>query len=194
MTNASTIILARHGQHREVGRVLSGRSEIELDATGEAQADAIARRLTGARPDAIYASPRRRTIDTARPLAAATGLAISAEAALDEVDFGAFTGRSFDALEEDAAWRHWNAARDVARCPGGETMAEAVARAVHFLASRPPGVTLCVSHCDIIRGVVAHYLGLDLSRVFQLGCDPGSLTTLVLEGEEARLVTLNERP
>ena len=72
-------------------------------------------------------------------------------------------------------------------------MAEAVARAVEFVAGLGEGVTLCVSHCDVIRGVVAHYLAMPMERIFQLGCDPGSVTTLVLEDEGVRLVGLNER-
>lgn len=72
-------------------------------------------------------------------------------------------------------------------------MGEAVARAVGFVAGCGEGVTLCVSHCDIIRGVVAHYLGLPLERIFSLGCDPGSVTTLSLQGEGAMVVALNER-
>ncbi|MEH3047809.1 histidine phosphatase family protein [Sphingomonas adhaesiva] len=176
-----------------MGRVLSGRSDIALDAMGMGQATALAQRWRSVDPVAIHASPRRRTQQTARPLADRLGQRVLIEPALDEVDFGAFTGRTFAALEDDPDWRHWNAARDVARCPGGETMAEAVARAVAFVAARPPGVSLCVTHCDVIRGVVAHYLGLDLTRIFQLGCDPGSITTLELEGEGACLVALNER-
>ncbi|MEH3038346.1 MAG: histidine phosphatase family protein [Sphingomonas adhaesiva] len=187
------IMLVRHGHHAEVGRVLSGRSDIALDGAGRAQAEGLVRRMIGVRVDAIVSSPRRRALETAGPIATARGLAVEVTDGLDEVDFGDFTGRSFDALGEDADWQRWNAARDSARCPNGETMAGAVARAVGFVAARPPGITLCVTHGDVIRGVVAHYLGLEMTRIFQLECDPGSVTTLVLEGRGARLVALNER-
>jgi len=187
------ILLARHGHHDEVGRVLSGRSDIALDARGRAEAAALARQVAPRGVTRIVASPRARTIGTAAAVAAVTGLPVERAAALDEVDFGRFTGRSFAALDSDADWARWNARRAEARCPGGETMGEAVARAVAFVAGAGAGVTLCVSHCDIIRGVVAHYLGLSMERIFQLGCDPGSVTTLALEGEGARLVALNER-
>lgn len=187
------VLLARHGHHAEVGHILSGRSAISLDAQGRDEAAALARRLSAQPPTRIWSSPRPRTQETAAVVAAAHGLAVETSAALDEVDFGGFTGRSFAVLEEDADWRHWNAARGEARCPGGETMAEAVARAVGFVAALPAGVKLCVSHCDVIRGVVAHYLGLPLDRIFSLGCDPASVTTLALEGDGARLVALNER-
>ncbi|KTT73138.1 histidine phosphatase family protein [Sphingomonas endophytica] len=184
------VLLVRHGHHAEVGRVLSGRSDIALDARGRAEAMAVAQHLAGTPIDRLFSSPRARTVDTAL----AFGEQVRVAAALDEVDFGTFTGRTFAALDGDADWRRWNAERGSFRCPGGETMGEAVARAVGFVAALGVGVSVCVTHCDIIRGVVAHYLGLPLDRIFALGCDPGSVTTLMLEGQGARLATLNERP
>lgn len=188
-----TVLLARHGHHAEVGQVLSGRSAIALDAQGRTEADGLARLVRPRGVTRIVSSPRARTRETAAAVAATLALPVEEAAALDEVDFGRFTGLSFVALADDPDWAQWNAARGTARCPNGETMGEAVARAVGFVAGLPAGVTLCVSHCDVIRGVVAHYLGLPMARIFQLGCDPGSVTTLVLEGEGARLVALNER-
>ncbi|MBW6532039.1 histidine phosphatase family protein [Sphingomonas citri] len=189
------LLLARHGTHEEVGHVLSGRSEIALSRRGRDEAAALARHLAGTDVSAIYASPRRRTVETAATVAQPRGFGVVHAPALDEVDFGAFTGRDFAALADDPDWQRWNAERGSARCPGGETMGEAVARAVDFLAAVGEGATLCVTHCDIIRGAVAHWLGLGFERMFQLGCDPGSVTTLALdERGGATLVALNERP
>ncbi len=187
------VLLARHGHHGEVGRILSGRSEISLDEIGRAEAATLARLVEPRGVTRILSSPRARTMETAAAIGAVLAMPVEVAPALDEVDFGRFTGRPFASLDGDADWRRWNAARDTARCPGGETMGEAAARAVGLVAALGAGVTLCVSHCDVIRGVVAHYLGMPMARIFQLGCDPGSLTTLMLEGDGARLVTLNER-
>ena len=190
---ARSIMLARHGHHQEVGRVLSGRSDISLDQQGRAEAGALAGLVASRGVTRIVSSPRARTRETAAAVAAALALPVEIAAELDEVDFGDFTGRAFAALDRDADWQRWNAERATARCPDGETMGEAVARAVGFVAGCGEGVTLCVSHCDVIRGVVAHYLGLPLDRIFSLGCDPGSVTTLSLQGEGAIVVALNER-
>lgn len=190
---ARIVMLARHGHHQEVGHVLSGRSAISLDLQGQTEAEALARLVVRRGVTRIVTSPRARTRETAAVVSARLALPVSVEEALDEVDFGTFTGRSFAALDDDPDWHRWNAERATARCPSGETMGEAVSRAVAFVAGCPHGVTLCVSHCDVIRGVVAHYLGLPLDRIFSLGCDPGSVTTLVLEGDGAHLSALNER-
>jgi ribonuclease H / adenosylcobalamin/alpha-ribazole phosphatase len=187
--------LVRHATHDEVGRVLSGRSEIALNATGRAQAASLALSSEGTAIASIHSSPRRRAMQTAQPLADARGLQVQVAPALDEIDFGAFTGRGFATLDEDPDWYRWNAERATARCPGGETMGEAIERAVRYLYAIPPASTpaLCVTHCDIIRGVVADLMGMPLDRVFSLDCEPASWTTLALDAGNVRLVTLNRQ-
>jgi broad specificity phosphatase PhoE len=189
------VILARHGTHDEVGRVLSGRSEIALNAQGRAQAEALARALEGTKLASLHTSPRRRAVETIAPLADRSGLAARTDPALDEIDFGAFTGRAFADLDADPDWQYWNAERGTARCSGGETMAEATDRAAAYLAglAREDFPALCVTHCDVIRGLVARLLGIDFSRMFTFDCDPGSRTAIDLTGGTMRLITLNER-
>lgn len=192
----SVIHLARHGTHDEVGRILSGRSDIALNAAGRDEADRLARRFADVELTAVQSSPRLRATQTAMPVAADHALAVQAIGALDEIDFGAWCGLSFDALADDPAWQAWNAARGSAPTPGGETMAQATARAVDHIGglAQTSGTFLCVTHCDVIRGVVAHYLGLHADRLLGFDVDPGSVTTIELHGPAAgRLVRLNER-
>jgi probable phosphoglycerate mutase len=187
--------LVRHGTHAEVGKVLSGRSGIALDARGRAEAEALAAHLARLPVASLHSSPRRRARETAAPIMARTGLDIRIADALDEVDFGNFTGSSFADLADNAEWQNWNARRGSARCPHGETMAEAVARAWDYVTHLPEAEmpALCVTHCDIIRGLVTCALGLAFDRIFSFDCDPGSLTTLSVEGSDVRLVALNLR-
>jgi probable phosphoglycerate mutase len=191
-----TILLARHGTHAEVGHVLSGRSEIGLSAEGHTQAARLARWLDRTPLASIHVSPRARTRQTAAPVASARALLPIVAPALDEIDFGAFTGRDFDALDHDADWKRWNADRDTARCPGGETMVEAVERAWRYIHTIPDAdaPALCVTHCDVIRGLVARHLGVAFTRIYGFDCDPGSVTTLNIDDAGTRLVSLNERP
>ena len=190
-----TVHLVRHGSHAEVGHVLSGRSEIALSNRGRAEAEALAAAFDDEPIVSLHASPRVRARETIAPIARRRGLEVRIAPALDEIDFGRFAGQSFAALDADGEWRRWNAERATVRCPGGEAMGEAVARAIGYLQSLSPDESpaLCVTHCDIIRGVVADRLGLGLDRIFALDCDPASRTTLVLDGDGARLVTLDQR-
>lgn len=189
------IHLVRHGTHDEIGKVLSGRSAIALNDSGQEEASALIEMFAPWPFVSIHSSPRRRALETARPISARHGIAIVEAPALDEVDFGRFTGCTFQALDGDADWRRWNADRAMARCPHGETMGEAVARARDYLMTLQPAETpaLCVTHCDIIRGVVIDLLGMSLDRIFAVDCDPGSVTTLAIDDGSIRLVRLNAR-
>ncbi|SDA30922.1 histidine phosphatase family protein [Sphingomonas sp. NFR15] len=187
------VILVRHGTHAEVGQILSGRSEIALGAGGRAEAAALATALDGTPVASLHVSPRRRARETATPFAARRALTADIAPALDEIDFGAFTGRAFADLDGDPEWFRWNAERATARCPGGETMAEACARAERYLAQLAPDgfPALCVTHCDVIRGLVVQQLGIGFERLFALECDPASRTTIDLDS--GRVIALNER-
>jgi probable phosphoglycerate mutase len=85
------IYLARHGEtdwNRQ--RRLQGSQDVPLSATGREQAEALGKRLSGVSLDAVYASPLRRALETAR--IAAGGLPVSVRPGLAERSFGAFEG------------------------------------------------------------------------------------------------------
>ncbi|PCD03503.1 histidine phosphatase family protein [Sphingomonas spermidinifaciens] len=186
------IHLVRHASHDEVGRVLSGRSAISINAAGRAEAAGAAERLAARSIAAVWTSPRERARQTAAIVAAPHGLEPTIAEALDEIEFGEWTGQRFAALDADPRWFDWNARRGSACAPGGETLAEAAARAFDFV-RQLEGEAVCVSHCDVIRGVVARAIGLNLDHLLRFDCDPASVTTLSIEGDAIRLVALNLR-
>jgi probable phosphoglycerate mutase len=190
-----TVLLVRHGTHAEVGRALSGRSSISLDAAGRLEADALALALDGTPIATLHTSPLVRARETISPIASRRALPVAVAPALNEIDFGEFTGRSFDALGPNPDWRRWNAERATARCPSGESMIEASDRALAYLhgLAVEDAPALCVTHCDIIRAVVVRVLGLGLDRLFGFSCDPASCSTLVFDSDGVRVVALNER-
>lgn len=193
------IHLVRHGTHEDYGRVLSGRAgNASLSDGGREQALGLARWACGMNIAAVQSSPRRRTVETAQIIAASLSLEIEGVDALDELDFGHWNGRAFAELEGDALWREWNRHRSRASPPGGEGMGQAVDRAVAHLrivARRwPEQNLLCVTHCDIIRGVLAYYLGLSLDNLLRFDIDPGSVSTVVVEPWGGRVTRMNEVP
>ena len=168
-----------------------------LSPEGLVQAEIVGD-LLGVEPiAAVYSSPRERAYYTARQIAEPHELKVEVANDLDEVDFGEWTGMAFSALEGDPAWTEWNERRASARPPGGESMAEAVERAMRALgeiAAGHPGATVaCVSHCDIIRGAIACCLGLPLDNLLRFDIDPASVSRLALGGWGARVMTVNER-
>ncbi|MGN6154300.1 MAG: histidine phosphatase family protein [Sphingomicrobium sp.] len=195
---SATILLVRHAAHLELGELLSGRRrDVGLSDDGLEQA-AIVGDLLGTLPiAAVYSSPRERAWDTANAIAEPHQLAVNVIDALDEIDFGQWTGARFSELEGDEDWQRWNEERGSARCPGGESMAEAAARATAALeeiANSHDGETVAaVTHCDIIRGALAHYLGMPLDNVLRFDVDPASVSTLALGRWGARIGSINER-
>ena len=195
---SAQILLIRHAAHGQVGTVLSGRMpDLALSPEGRRQALALAGRLAATPLDAIHASPVQRAQETALALAAPhCGLVVETVPALDEVDFGTWQGRAFAELAEDPLWERWNSARASAVTPGGETMAEAQERAwthvVRTALARPGGIVAMISHCDVIRSVVARVLGLSLDRVLAFEIDPASISRIEVGEWGARLLSLNE--
>src|SRR5204863_3802965 len=84
-----------------------------LDEGGRREAHQLAERLDGASIDCIYSSPRERTRETASAIAQRRSLELQEHAALDEIEFGDWTGRTFEELERDPEWAVWVANRSV---------------------------------------------------------------------------------
>lgn len=181
-----SVLLLRHGAHDDVGSRLTGRApDGGLTERGRGQVRVVATVLETAPPTALYASPRRRTQETAGMIAQHFGLKVETVSALDEVDFGAWTGRTFDDLACDPRWAEWNAHRAFARCPGGESQAEAQARALAFAfeAAARSERPLLVTHCDIIRALHCWSERRSLNDIHAIDCAPASLSSLDLVQE-----------
>lgn len=170
---------------------------MSLSNEGLEQAAIVADLLGTETLAAVYSSPRERAYYTAREIAEPHALKVRIADGLDELDFGRWTGLSFDDLEGDPAWQQWNEARATARPPEGESMAEAADRAAGTLvrlAAEHPGETIAaVTHCDIIRGVIAFHLGLPLDNLLRFDVDPASVSRLVVGDWGARVMSVNER-
>ncbi|HHY48993.1 MAG TPA: histidine phosphatase family protein [Alphaproteobacteria bacterium] len=194
----TTFFLLRHAAHDNVGSSLAGRRPgVHLSEAGRAQAERLGQRMRRERFVAIHTSPRERAQETAAPVAAAAAVDnVIVEAALDEVDFSGWTGKDFATLATDPAWRRWNAARSLARTPGGESMLDVRCRAMHLM-ERLAGLhaeaaLVFVSHAEVIRAIVCHVLGLSSDAWNRFDIGPASISTVVAGDWGARVLTLNE--
>lgn len=166
---------------------------VALSAEGMTQAAALAERFSGMTLDAVLSSPMERARQTAAAIGAARGLDIGIDAGLNEIDFGEWTGAAFSALEGSAEWDDWNRQRSVARCPGGETMAAAQDRALTAIAqARTYRQVVMISHQDILKSVLAHYLGMSLDHLHRFALDPASHSVVtIFDDGTARVDTIN---
>lgn len=195
----TTLHLIRHGSYPPLGRYLAGRvHDLPLDPEGRAQAAQVAEALAARPLAAVVASPRLRTRETAAPIAAAHGLAVTLDDDLDELAFGDWTGRSFAELSGDPAWAAFNASRALAPIPGGETMAAVQARAVAALlrlrAAYPEGEVAVVSHGDVIKAMLLGVLGAPLELMRRIEVAPASRSVVVLHEADACVLAVNLLP
>ena len=192
----TTFLLARHAAHDWVGRGFAGRMpDVSLNASGRQQAQQFVPRLHGHPLDAIYCSPQPRTQQTAQPLAEARGLEIRIDAAFDEVDLGEWTGRTFDEVRGQEAWRHWLDRRSTAQPPGGEAFSAVAERATaglrNLVARHPDEHVLVVSHGDVIKAMVASVLRISLDDLEQFDISPASVSIMAMGEGWAQVQLLN---
>ncbi|MBS9721876.1 histidine phosphatase family protein [Tianweitania sp. BSSL-BM11] len=194
----TTIYLVRHAAHDNVGGFLAGRTPgIRLGLEGRAQADRLGQRMRREPFAAVLSSPRERTQETAFAIASASGMVVETDERLDEIDFGdAWTGKTWEALNGDPTWNHWNAERAVARTAGGESMGEVQLRAVAALSDaagrHADGAVVLVTHADVIKAIICHVLDLPLGHVHRFDINPASITPVVWGDWGAKLLWLNE--
>jgi broad specificity phosphatase PhoE len=126
------MILVRHGETEwnKTGRV-QGASDVGLSGTGKEQISRLALVLKEEKLDAIYASPLKRTRETALILGRFHEAEIRLESGLMEMNHGDFEGLFFQELREKHAsfLKRWASDPSSVRMPNGETLAELQDRA-----------------------------------------------------------------
>jgi ribonuclease H / adenosylcobalamin/alpha-ribazole phosphatase len=177
-------LLLRHGQTpMSVQKRYAGRSDVPLTDVGVQQAAAAAKRLASAGLGVIVTSPLRRTMQTAREVAAVTGAAVVTDGGFRETDFGAWEGLTFAEVRE--RWpteiTAWLADPEVAP-PGGESFTNVSARvtaALHrVLAARAGQTVLIVSHVTPIKTLVAAALLAPPPALYRMHLDVAALSEI----------------
>lgn len=191
-----TLFLVRHGETdwNRSGQIM-GERPIPLNRQGQAQAQRLAALLKDRPIRAIYSSPVARARQTAEILAASAAVSVGLEPGLTEIGVGEWEGLYWKDLADQIVRRDLYRKPGDARPPGGETLREVQARAVAAvegaLEAHREGPIVFVSHADVLRTVLAHYLRLDLSTVRQLRINHAALTVIETTGSLADLVCLN---
>jgi probable phosphomutase (TIGR03848 family) len=193
----TTFYLIRHGLTDQVGLSLSGRLPGgPLNREGQAQVERMARNLAGTPIQHLLSSPMTRCQETAAVLASSLKLPVQLREGITEVDFGDWTGRSFQELENEPEWTLWNRFRSGARIPGGELIAQVQARMIAEISQlrhdHPDASLALVSHGDPIRTVLAYFLGIPLDFIHRLEVSPASVNVLVLDDSGPRIARVNE--
>lgn len=154
--------LWRHPRARDAAGRCIGRTDLAVDPR---RAKRLAHRIRRAArrhglPRVILASPRRRCRDVGRWLRR-WGWTLRVDARLAEMDFGAWDGRPWSAIDASdfAAWE-----ADFLHHPvgGGESLAQLLQRVRGFMQALPPGPALVVGHGGWINAL--RWLGSEEGR------------------------------
>lgn len=193
----SELVLVRHGRTEANARgLLLGRRDVPLDATGGAQARAVAAaalaaaEASGRRIAAVVSSPLRR----ARQTAAAFGLPVEVDDRFVELDYGELDGVAVADVPA-STWAAWRRDPHFAP-PGGETLASVAARvaaACEDWAEQAAGASVVVvTHVSPLKAAVAWALGVDEGSSWRTRVDPGSISRVVVGPGGPVLGSFNE--
>jgi phosphoserine phosphatase len=192
-----TVMLMRHGETRwnREGRVM-GRNPVELSDNGRAQVQAAIALAGALKPDLIVTSPLVRARQTAEIIADGVGgVKIVEEQAIAEVAYGRWEGMTFHELIDDPHYAVYRESPVDYPTPGGETLPNVQERgvaAIHRAIEANPGYRiLFVSHGDIIRTVLCHFLGLELRFFHRLRVDNAAFSGIQLSGNFAEVKFIN---
>ena len=182
----ATLVLVRHATTAATGKRLGGWTPgVHLDARGRDQAEAVGRRLAELPVAAVYASPLERTQETARILARPHALRVRTRRGIGEVDFGEWTDRPLGHLRRRKAWQLVQQTPSRVTFPGGESIRSAQARVVDTLeelaAAHGDDVIVVVSHADVIKAALAHFLAMPLDAFQRLVVAPAAVSVLHLD-------------
>lgn len=138
-----TVWLIRHGrtEWNDTGRY-QGQTDLPLSNEGAAELA-----CAPFSPETVYVTPLKRTQETAKILFPDARQIVVDD--LREMDFGAFEGRTYIEMENDADYREWVEDNCRGRCPGGESRDEFAARicaAFEKLMDESEGDVVIVAH------------------------------------------------
>jgi broad specificity phosphatase PhoE len=168
------ILLVRHGQTEwNIGARAQGHTDISLDETGLRQSQLLGEAFKGEKIDVVISSDLKRSVQTAEPIAQATGAPLETDARLRERSFGDWEGQDYHLVGEQlhALTERYNLSRLDTRPPHGESMRDVWTRidpAIQALKKDARSIVL-VSHGGALALILAKFIGADIevSRAFR---------------------------
>ena len=182
----SHILLVRHGQNEWVSakRLAGWTPGIHLNEQGLEEVNQLSARLVHLPIKAVYSSPLERCIETADIIANAHQLVPVAMEDLGEVHYGKWEGKKLKKLSKKRSWYAVQHFPGRFQFPNGEALRNVQNRgvnAIETLAGLHAGEMIAVvSHADVIKLVLAHYLGVHIDLFQRISVAPASVSILAL--------------
>jgi probable phosphoglycerate mutase len=194
------IVLVRHGHVEGIDPPrFRGRTELPLTEVGRRQAELTGRRVAAHwRPAAIYSSPMRRCLETAQPLAEATGLTPQPIPSLHDLDYGDWQWKTFEEARgiDEGLFTQWFVTPHLVRFPGGDSLQDLVLRTADavrtVVAAHPDETVVLVGHDSVNRALLLQMLDQPLSSYWRLPQSPCAINELTIERGEIKVIRINE--
>ena len=195
------IAIIRHGQtewNEGEGERFRGRAELDLDQIGMGQARAAVARIARWQVSAIYSSPLRRAVSTAKILASPFDLEVQLLEGLIDIDYGKWQGLSLKeaAADDSELYALWLKSPHLVTFPEGESLEQVRIRTVAaletLLAQHPEQTIVLVSHKVVCKVLICSILGLDNSHFWQVEQDTGAINLVETRDRLLRVSLLND--
>ncbi|MBE2220354.1 MAG: MSMEG_4193 family putative phosphomutase [Anaerolineae bacterium] len=195
----ATVILVRHGENDWVtkNRLAGWIEGVHLNENGRSQAKDAAKRLAKLPIKSIYSSPVTRCLETAEYIAKSHKLNIIELADVGEVHYGDWEGKKIKKLATKPEWHSVQYYPSRFQFPNGEALRDVQFRAVHAIETvsgkHEDDIIVIVSHADLIKLVLAHYLGVHIDLFQRIVISPASVSVLALMNNGVvRVVRVND--
>jgi 2,3-bisphosphoglycerate-dependent phosphoglycerate mutase len=194
------LILVRHGETDSNKASLAlGRDDLDLNETGRWQAQRLAEALQCQSIVAVYSSPLRRALATARAIAERHHLSVELDEGLIEMDIGEMEGLTFQQVRERypqflQVWLGGRAAYEP--MPGGERLLDVQERAWQALericAAWSQETVAVVTHNFVLLTILCRVLGLELADFRRLRHNVAAVSVLQVQDGRMTVLGLND--
>ncbi len=191
--------LVRHGETdiNASGR-LQGTTNSILTSRGRAQARELAVASLTWNPVAVYSSPLQRARGVAGAIADLSGLSVTDEPRIIEMDMGDLEGVTVQEMRDGwpDLYQGWRRDASSVTMPGGESLGDVQRRAmaaINELDERydAEDTVIAVTHNFTIRCIVAAVIDLPLANINHMDLSLGSRTTITSGRRGRRLAAYN---
>ncbi|HCU81136.1 MAG TPA: phosphoglycerate mutase, partial [Chloroflexi bacterium] len=105
-------------------------------------------------------------------------------------------GKSLRVLRRRKLWNQIQNVPSLSRFPDGESIRSSQMRAINavetIVGRHPKSCVALVSHADIIKMIVAHYMGLTLDLYQRIVVDTASISELYIANDVVKVIRINQ--
>ena len=189
------LLLLRHGETdvNAAGR-LQGSTDSTLTELGRRQARDLGVASLAWKPAAVYSSPLSRARDVADQICSATGVEVTVDARITEMEMGHLEGVTIQQMRDGwpDLYQGWRRDASSVTMPDGESLGDVQRRAMAAVDDfderhGADDTVIAVTHNFTIRCIVAAVLDLPLANINHMDLSRGSRTTITTGRRGRRL-------